>query len=350
MDDIVQMPRDTDARTRVTDLLGRGLRDLRISVIDRCNLRCRYCMPKESFGPGHAFLPRTELLTFDEIVQSVRLFTMLGVEKVRITGGEPLIRRGIEELVGRIARLGIADIAITTNGLLLDSTMARKLRAAGLGRVSISLDALDAETFARVTGSAVDPQRVLAGIDAASAAGFGPIKVNMVVQRGVNEQSILPMARHFRGTGHILRFIEFMDVGKSNGWSPEEVVSAAEIRGTIEQRWPLEPLPRRYPGEVARRYRYRDGGGEIGFIASVTQPFCGGCSRLRLTADGQLYTCLFAGAGHDLRRMLRSGADEKEITRWFASIWGMRAERYSEIRKERGHVDADRREMWQIGG
>lgn len=350
MDDIVRFSSGSGARTRIADAFGRGLRDLRVSVIDRCNLRCRYCMPKEAFGPAHPFLPNAELLTFEEIVRLVRSLVPLGVDKVRLTGGEPLLRRGLEDLVAQIAALGVGDIAITTNGLLLDPDKARRLKAAGLARATVSLDALDPDTFGRVTGSGADPGRVLAAIEAAGAAGLGPVKINMVVQRGLNEHAVVPMAEHFRGSGHVLRFIEFMDVGTSNGWSPGDVVPAADIRAEIERRWALEPLPPRYPGEVARRYRYRDGAGEIGFIASVTQPFCGGCSRLRLTADGRLYTCLFAGFGHDLRALLRSGADDGALTRRLESLWSVRGDRYSELRKARGHGDGARPEMWQIGG
>lgn len=350
MDQIVQAPGDVREGARAVDTFARGLRDLRISVIDRCNLRCRYCMPKESFGADFPFLPSSRLLGFDQIVRAVRILTGLGVDKIRLTGGEPLIRRHLEDLVARIAGLGVRDIALTTNGLLLDAGKARRLKAAGLGRVTVSLDALDRDTFAAVTDSRIEPERVLEAIDVASEAGLGPVKVNMVVQRGVNEHCVVPMAKHFRGTGHILRFIEFMDVGRSNGWSPAEVISAAEIRDVVGQRWPLEPLPPRYPGEVARRYRYRDGDGEVGFIASVTQPFCRGCTRLRLTADGQLYTCLFAGAAHDLGARLRSGAADAEIAGWLAGIWGRRDDRYSELRKQRGRMETGRREMWQIGG
>lgn len=337
-------------RTPPVDIYGRGLRDLRISVTDRCNLRCRYCMPKEIFGDAYRFLPSTELMSFDEIVLATECLQTLGVEKIRITGGEPLIRKDIEGLISRISKLGIKDIALTTNAMLLSREKARSLKEAGLDRVTVSLDALEKDTFQRMTGSSRDPEQVLDAIELARDAGFGPVKINMVVQRGVNEHMILPMARHFRGSGHILRFIEYMDVGTSNGWSPRDVVPAAEIRQLISGEWPLEPLPRHYPGEVARRYRYRDDAGELGFIASVTEPFCGGCTRLRLTAEGQLYTCLFGGRGHDLRGLLRRGASRNEIAGVLAAIWSGRSDRYSEVRKKFGQVETDRREMWQIGG
>jgi len=332
------------------DIYGRGLRDLRISVTDRCNLRCRYCMPREIFGDSYRFLPSAELMSFDEIVLLTECLKGLGVEKIRITGGEPLIRKNIEALIARISAIGIKDIALTTNALLLSREKARALKSAGLDRVTVSLDALEKDTFQRMTGSSREPGQVLEAIDVAREAGFGPIKINMVVQRGINEHMILPMARHFRGSGHILRFIEYMDVGTSNGWSPRDVVPAAEIREMISREWPLKPLPRHYPGEVARRYRYRDGAGELGFIASVTEPFCGGCTRLRLTAEGRLYTCLFGGRGHDLLGLLRGGAGRDEIADVLATIWSGRSDRYSEVRKKFGQVDTDRREMWQIGG
>lgn len=349
MDDLVRAPARLDARQRAIDQRGRALRDLRISVTDHCNLRCRYCMPEEIYGPGYRFLPRAELLSFDEIVRLARCLVAMGVDKIRITGGEPLLRRDLDTLVAGLVATGVEDIALTTNGLLLSSEMATRLKAAGLGRITVSLDALEPEVFRRITGSRADPGRVLEAIEAADAAGFGPIKINVVVQRGVNEDAILPLARRFRGSGRILRFIEYMDVGTSNGWSPRDVVSAAEIRAILESEWPLERLQPRYPGEVARRYRYRDGGGEVGFIASVTQPFCGGCSRLRLTADGQFYTCLFSSRGHDLRAPLRDGATDRELRERLARIWAGRGDRYSELRNGAAVASA-RREMWQMGG
>ncbi|MGH8127281.1 MAG: GTP 3',8-cyclase MoaA [Gammaproteobacteria bacterium] len=353
MDDMVEMrvPQPVrDQHTPVIDIYERPLRDLRISVTDRCNLRCRYCMPKELFGMAYKFMPVSELLTFEEIARITRCLVRLGVEKVRLTGGEPLVRRNLEELIAAITDTGITDIAVTTNGVLLTDKKARAFKAAGLSRITVSLDALEPDVFQHITGSTVKPERVLAAIDAANAAGLDPVKINMVVQRGVNEKSILPMAEHFRGTGHILRFIEFMDVGTSNGWLMKDVVPADDIRELIDSEWPLERLPKRYSGEVAQRYRYRDGGGDIGLIASVTKPFCGACTRLRLTADGKFYTCLFANAGHDLRGDLRAGISDAEIEDRIAAIWTGRADRYSELRTQFGHEESKRREMWQIGG
>ena len=313
MPDLLPMlPRDT---------LGRPLHDLRISVTDRCNFRCVYCMPRAVFGPDHAFLPRAELLTFDEITRLVRVFARLGVEKVRLTGGEPLVRRELAHLVAMLAAIpGVRDLTLTTNGVLLPEHAA-ELKAAGLHRVTISLDADDDATFMRMNDSGVPVSRVLAGIEAAEAAGLGPIKLNMVVKRGWNEHAVLPMARRFRGSGRILRFIEYMDVGHSNGWRLDEVVSADEIERTIASEFPLEPMPPTNPGEVAERYRYADGAGEIGIIASVSRPFCGDCNRARLSADGQLYTCLFATTGHDLRALLRGGASDDELEAAVRAIW-----------------------------
>jgi cyclic pyranopterin phosphate synthase len=339
-----------DRHAAVTDSHGRALHDLRISVTDRCNLRCRYCMPKELFGASYKFMPMMQLLTFEEITRVTRCLVELGVEKVRLTGGEPLVRHNLEDLVAQISGLGAIDIAVTTNGVLLTEKKARALKAAGLRRITVSLDALEADVFQYMSGSKVKPEKILEAIDAAAAAGLDPVKVNMVVQRGVNEKSILPMAEHFRGTGHTLRFIEFMDVGTTNGWLLKDVVTADEIHQLIDSKWPLEPLPKRYPGEVAQRYRYRDGGGDIGIIASVTKPFCGACTRLRLTADGKLYTCLFAPIGHDLRGALRTGVSDDDIRERVAKLWSARADRYSEVRAESGRTLAKRPEMWQIGG
>ena len=343
-------PAMSETRTSVTDTRGRMLQDLRISVTDRCNLRCRYCMPKEVFGDAFKFMPSSLLLTFEEITRIARCVIGLGVTKIRLTGGEPLVRRNLEDLVAAIADIGDIDIALTTNGVLLTDKKAQALKAAGLRRITVSLDALEPDVFQYMSGSTVEPQKILAAIDAASAAGLAPVKVNMVVQRGVNENSILPMAEHFRGSGHILRFIEFMDVGTSNGWLMKDVVTAAEIRDLVDTKWPLERLPMRYAGEVATRYRYRDGGGDIGFIASVTQPFCGACTRLRLSADGKFYTCLFAPIGHDLRAALRAGISDDEIKDRVAAIWTGRSDRYSELRAHSGQTKAERPEMWQIGG
>ncbi|HLB43810.1 MAG TPA: GTP 3',8-cyclase MoaA [Candidatus Limnocylindrales bacterium] len=331
------------------DFLGRPLHDLRISVTDRCNFRCVYCMPREFFGRDHAFLPRAELLTFEEITRLVEVFTRLGVEKVRLTGGEPLVRRDLPALVARLAGIrGVRDLTLTTNGVLLGEHAAA-LAEAGLRRVTVSLDADDDETFMRMNDVGVPVARVLAGIDAAEAAGLGPIKVNMVVKRGWNEHAVLPMARRFRGTGRVLRFIEYMDVGHSNGWRLDEVVTAAEILETVGAEFPLEPISPTHPGEVAERYRYTDGTGEIGVIASVSRPFCGACSRARVSADGQLFTCLFATAGHDLRALLRGGATDPELETEVRRVWSVRDDRYSEVRAA-DTPDLPKVEMSYIGG
>jgi cyclic pyranopterin phosphate synthase len=332
----------------LTDLLLRRLRDLRISVTDRCNFRCTYCMPKEVFGPGFQFLQRSEVLSFEEIERLTRLFVGLGVEKVRLTGGEPLVRSKVERLVEMLAAVdGVGDLAMTTNGALL-ARKAPALAAAGLRRVTVSLDSLDDATFRAMNDMAFPLERVLAGIDAAAAAGLG-VKINTVVKRGVNDGDVVALAERFRGTGQVVRFIEFMDVGTTNGWRLDEVVPSAEIVERIGERWPLEPVGSRYAGEVARRYRYADGGGEIGVISSVTQPFCGACSRARLTADGKLFTCLFGGRGHDLRTLLRSGADDAEVVEHLRAIWTVRDDRYSELRTASGSR-GERVEMSRIGG
>ncbi len=329
------------------DTLGRPLRDLRISVTDRCNFRCVYCMPKEVFGHDYRFLPRRELLSFEEIERVSRVFVELGVHKLRITGGEPLLRRGLEDLVGRLASLGDLDVTLTTNGALL-AQKAQALADAGLSRVTVSLDSLDDEVFRAMNDVDFPVARVLGGIDAAAAAGL-PVKVNVVVKRGLNEDSVLDIARRFRGTGHVVRFIEFMDVGATNGWRMDDVVPAAEIVRTIGAEFPLEPVEADYRGEVAQRYRYLDGDGEIGVIASVTQPFCGDCTRARLSADGKLYTCLFAIRGHDLRAVLRSGATDDELDDTIRAVWERRTDRYSELRTEK--TSALRKvEMSYIGG
>ncbi len=336
-------------RTPVRDQLQRPVRDLRISVTDRCNLRCVYCMPKEVYGASFPFLPRAEILSFEEIVRVARALVGLGVRKVRLTGGEPLVRRDLHQLVASLAGLpGVEDIALTTNGLLLPSRAAA-LRAAGLRRLTVSLDAIDDGTFRAMTDVGVSVERVLTGIAAARAAGFDPIKINAVVKRGVNDQGMLALAAFAREQGHILRFIEYMDVGHTNGWRLDAVVPASELRDRLDATWPLEPLPARYPGEVATRYRYRDGGGEVGIIASVTRPFCGACTRARLSADGRLFTCLFAGTGHDLRPLLRGGADDDGVTRALEEIWRGRADRYSELRSSQT-TGLDRVEMSYIGG
>jgi GTP 3',8-cyclase len=333
----------------VLDTLGRPMRDLRISVTDRCNFRCTYCMPKEVYGADHAFLPRAEILDFEEIERVVRASVALGVRKVRLTGGEPLVRRNLETLVGLLAAIpGIDDLTLTTNASLL-ATKAQALADAGLHRVTVSLDALDDETFMRMNDVGFPVQRVLDGMASAEAAGLGPIKVNTVVRRGLNEHAILDLAERFRGTGTTVRFIEYMDVGHTNGWRLDDVVPAAEIAERIHSRWPIDPVDPGYRGEVAQRYRYRDGGGEIGIISSVTQPFCGDCTRARLSADGSLYTCLFASIGHDLRDVLRSGADDATLTEALRVIWTGRSDRYSELRTL-DTVELPKVEMSFIGG
>ena len=313
------------------DTLGRPLHDLRISVTDRCNFRCVYCMPKEVFGKDFQFLPRAEILTFEEIERLVRIFVGLGVRKIRLTGGEPLVRRDLERLVEKLARLGDLDLTLTTNGSLL-AQKAQALATAGLRRVTVSLDSLDDATFKSMNDVDFPVAKVLAGIEAAQAAGLAPIKINMVTKRGVNEASILPMARYFKGTGMTLRFIEFMDVGSTNGWRLDDVVPAREIVASIDRELPLEPVGPSYRGEVAARYRYKDGSGEIGVISSVTQPFCADCTRARLSADGSLYTCLFATEGLDLRTLVRSEASDAEIIERLAAAWRARTDRYSEVR------------------
>ena len=342
---------------RPIDRLGRPMHDLRISVTDRCNFRCTYCMPREVYGRDYAFLPRAELLTFEEIARLALLFTEHGVRKIRLTGGEPLLRRDLPALVRMLAALpGIEDITLTTNGALL-ARNAGALADAGLDRVSVSLDSLDDATFARMNDVGFPVGAVLEGIAAAQAAGLTPIKVNMVVRRGINEADVLPMARFFRARGHILRLIEYMDVGHTNGWRMDDVVPAAEIIARIDADMALVALAPHYPGEVAHRWAYRDGGGEVGVIASVTQPFCGDCTRARLTADGQLYTCLFASAGHDLRALLRSGSTDAELSAAIAAVWRARDDRYSELRtqatisgRELPLIDPQRVEMSRIGG
>ncbi|HXV56785.1 MAG TPA: GTP 3',8-cyclase MoaA [Gaiellaceae bacterium] len=333
---------------RLVDRLGRPIRDLRVSVTDRCNFRCVYCMPKEVFGRDYPFLPRAELLTFEEIARLGRTFAALGVEKIRITGGEPLVRRDVERLVEMLAALDGLDLTLTTNGALL-ARKAQALRDAGLTRVTVSLDSLDDAVFRAMNDVDFPVARVLEGIEAAQAAGLDPVKVNVVVKRGLNEDGILPMARRFRGTGVVLRFIEYMDVGHTNGWRLDDVVPAAEIVAAIDAELPLEPVEPAYRGEVAARWRYRDGSGEIGVISSVTQPFCGDCTRARLSADGQLYTCLFAVRGHDLRALVRSGASDAELARAIADVWSARTDRYSELRSQ-ATADLPKVEMSYIGG
>jgi cyclic pyranopterin phosphate synthase len=317
---------------KIVDRRGRPLRDLRVSVTDRCNFRCPYCMPREVFGSAHRFLPRAEILSFEEIVRTVRVFETLGVEKVRLTGGEPLLRAELPKLVRMLTEIQGLDLALTTNGSLL-ARLAPALADAGLRRITVSLDSLDADVFRKMSDTDVPITDVLSGIDAAVCAGLSPVKINCVVRRAVNDASVMDLARRFQGTGVTVRFIEFMDVGATNGWDGRDVVPAREIVERIDQELPLEPLDARYPGEVARRYRYRDGSGEIGVIASVTHPFCGSCSRARLSADGHLYTCLFATLGVDLRPALRAAPDDDAPLRQILEeSWNARDDRYSEIR------------------
>lgn len=337
----------------VLDQYDRPLRDLRISVTDRCNFRCTYCMPREIFGPEYEFLPRSSLLTFDEIVRVARIGVEQGIRKIRLTGGEPLLRKDLETLIGMLARLQTpegqpVDLTLTTNGTLL-GRKAQALKDAGLGRVTVSLDALDEDVFARMSDSRVSVKTVMDGIEKAAAVGLEPVKVNMVVRKGYNDHLIVPMARHFRGTGHILRFIEFMDVGDTNDWNVSEVVTGAEIIRLLEREFPLEPLQAKYRGVVAKGWRYLDGQGEVGVITSVTQPFCGDCTRLRLSPEGQLFLCLFASQGHDVRGLLRSDASDDEVRRRLASVWGARTDRYSEQRGQPGEV-RKKIEMSYIGG
>jgi cyclic pyranopterin phosphate synthase len=330
----------------VLDTFGRPLRDLRISVTDRCNFRCVYCMPKEVYGRDHRFLDRRELLTFEEIERVARVFVDAGVRKLRITGGEPLVRRDLERLIALLAGLDV-DLTLTTNGSLLPQK-AQALADAGLSRITVSLDSLDDAQFRALNDVDFPVDRVLEGIDAAAAAGL-PVKVNAVVKRGANDDQIVPMAAFFRERGHTLRFIEYMDVGSTNGWRLDDVVPAAEIVAALDEAFGVEPVDPSYRGEVARRYRYRDGAGEVGVIASVTQPFCGDCTRARLSAEGRLFTCLFALRGHDLRAVVRSGATDEELAEAIRGVWGARKDRYSERRSE-ATTGLPRIEMSYIGG
>jgi len=333
----------------LADTRGRPLHDLRISVTDRCNFRCVYCMPKDVFGRDYPFLPHADLLSFEEIARLASLFVGLGVNKIRLTGGEPLLRRRLERLIEKLAAIGgDVDLTLTTNGALL-AQKARDLHAAGLKRVTVSLDSLDDATFRAMNDVDFPVARVLEGIDAAAAAGLAPLKINMVVKRGVNEDSIVPMARRFRGSGHIVRFIEYMDVGATNGWRMDDVVPAAEIVASIDREFPLVAADANYTGEVAERWRYRDGAGEIGVIASVTQAFCRECTRARLSTDGKLYTCLFATRGYDLRDLIRKGGGDEQLRDAIAGIWRLRADRYSELRTA-ATAAAAKVEMSYIGG
>ena len=332
----------------LTDTLNRSLRDLRISVTDRCNFRCVYCMPKEIFGPDHQFLHRDQILTFEEITRLARIFAAHGVRKIRLTGGEPLVRKDLPDLISMLAEIPDLDLTLTTNGSLLPKH-ARALKDAGLKRVTVSLDSLDNEIFKSMNDVDFPVEKVIEGMEAAAAVGLDPIKVNMVVKRGLNESSILPMARYFREKGYILRFIEYMDVGHSNGWRMDDVVSAAEIVKMIDAEMPLEPVTPNYQGEVAGRWRYKDGSGEVGMVASVTQAFCRDCNRARITAEGKLYTCLFAVKGHDFRDLLRGGATDDEVSQFIANVWGKRDDRYSELRSE-NTISLPKVEMSHIGG
>jgi cyclic pyranopterin phosphate synthase len=338
----------TTAPGPVADTRGRALADLRISVTDRCNFRCVYCMPKDVFDGDYRFLAHGDLLTFEEITRVARIFVAHGVRKIRLTGGEPLLRRNVERLVEMLAGLGDIDLTLTTNGVLL-AKKAASLRDAGLKRVTVSLDALDDPTFRAMNDVDFPVARVLEGIAAAAAAGLAPVKINMVVKRGSNDAGILPMARHFRGSGHVVRYIEYMDVGATNGWRMDDVVPAAEIVRTIDAEFPLVACEANYAGEVAGRWRYRDGGGEIGVIASVTQAFCRDCTRARLSTDGKLYTCLFAADGYDLRSLVRGGRDDAAIGNAIAAVWRQRADRYSELRTA-GTRRIPKVEMSYIGG
>jgi cyclic pyranopterin phosphate synthase len=331
----------------LVDRFQRPVHDLRISVTDRCNFRCTYCMPKELFGKDHVFLPRDQLLSFEEIDLLVRLFVERGVRKVRITGGEPLLRRDLEKLIGMLDAIdGVDDLTLTTNASLL-TRKARSLAAAGLDRVTVSLDALDDPTFQKMNDVGFPVAAVVEGIESAAEAGLGPIKINAVVQRGVNEHAVVEMARYFKGSGHIVRFIEYMDVGTTNGWRLDDVVPAEEMISAINQVFPLEPIPPNYPGEVASRFRYLDGEGEVGVIASVTRPFCGSCTRARLSAEGVLYTCLFASSGTNLRDEIRAGQDVGPL---IDRVWSTRDDRYSEIRSAQTVTIGSRVEMSYIGG
>ena len=332
----------------LADTLGRGLRDLRVSVTDRCNFRCVYCMPRETFDRDFKFLPHEEILRFEEIARLASLFAGLGVKKIRITGGEPLVRRDLHRLVAMLAEIPGIDLTLTTNGSLL-AKQAATLAKAGIRRLTVSLDSLDDATFRAFNDADFPVSRVIEGIEAAAAAGMAPLKINMVVKRGVNDGQVLDMAERWRGSGHIVRFIEYMDVGSTNGWRMDDVVPSAEIVKMIGARHALEPVDPNYAGEVAERWRYRDGAGEIGVISSVTQAFCASCNRLRLSAEGSLYTCLFAGQGHDLKWLLRRGSSDEEIVNEIAAVWRARGDRYSEIRTAET-AKARKIEMSYIGG
>ena len=343
----ISLPRD------ITDKFDRPVRDLRISVTDRCNFRCPYCMPAEIFGEKYEFLPRPHILTFEEIERLTRLFVAAGVSKIRVTGGEPLVRADLPELIAKLSSIdGVDDLTLTTNGYLL-AQHAAALKDAGLGRLTISLDSLDEDIFKKMSGRPQSPEKTLEGIKVASDLGFSPIKINVVVQRGMNEHTLVDTARYFRGTGAIVRFIEFMDVGTKNGWELSKVVSSAEILDLIAAEFPVEPVEPNYRGEVASRYKYTDGEGEIGIISSVSVPFCGDCSRARLSTDGKLFTCLFATAGTDLKTPMRDGASDGELAEIIGRVWKNRDDRYSELRSKVTEFSGpknDKVEMYYIGG
>ncbi|NNC67407.1 MAG: GTP 3',8-cyclase MoaA [Gammaproteobacteria bacterium] len=339
-----------ETNTHILDTLSRPIRDLRISVTDRCNFRCTYCMPKEVFNSDYKFLRRDDLLSFEEITRISKVFSCLGVKKIRLTGGEPLLRKKLPILIEQLANVnGIEDISLTTNGVLLTKEVAQQLKDAGLKRITISLDALDDETFKAISDVKFGVEKVLKAIDVALAADLLPVKINMVVKRGDNEHSIIPMAKHFHGSGIILRLIEFMDVGSTNHWQMDDVFTAKEIVEVINQELPIEPAEANYHGEVAKRWQYKDGGGEIGIISSVTQPFCQSCTRARLSAEGKLYTCLFATQGKDLRHLIREGANDEHISDVVSAIWKKRTDRYSEQRTSET-VLLPKVEMSYIGG
>ncbi|KAF0816892.1 GTP 3',8-cyclase [Bacillus sp. ZZV12-4809] len=337
------------AKTIVKDKLNRPLRDLRISVIDRCNFRCQYCMPAEIFGPDFAFLPKSELLSYEEIERLARIFVSLGVEKIRLTGGEPLMRKDMPKLVKMLSDIeGLKDIGLTTNGVLLPKH-AKDLKEAGLLRVNISLDSLDDELFGQINGRNVGVKPVLKGIEAAKEAGLG-VKINMVVKKGLNDSEIVPMAKFCKDNGLQLRFIEYMDVGSTNGWKMDEVVTKKEIYDILKEHYLLEPVDPDYFGEVAKRYRYKDSGVDVGFITSVSESFCSSCTRSRLSANGQIFTCLFNGEGHDIKEFMRKGATDEEITDRIIMIWSGRKDRYSDERTEETAANRKKIEMSYIGG
>ncbi len=339
-----------ESNSHIIDTLSRPIRDLRISVTDRCNFRCTYCMPKEVFNSDYEFLRRDDLLSFEEITRISKVFADIGVKKIRLTGGEPLLRKNIPVLIEQLSSIaGIEDISLTTNGVLLTQNMAQQLKDSGLQRITVSLDALDDETFKAISDVTFKVDKVLDAIETADSVGLSPVKINMVVKKGINEHAILPMAKHFHASGKILRFIEYMDVGSTNHWQMDDVFSAKEIVDVINQELPIEPADENYKGEVAKRWRYKDGGGEVGIISSVTQPFCQSCTRARLSAEGKLYTCLFATQGKDLRHLIREGANDEHVKEVVNAIWKKRTDRYSELRTSET-VLLPKVEMSYIGG